>query len=262
MPDQSTLHRSHLATVTPVAESVSRRVMNKATLVANALKLIAFQTSWILFAIIGAALLSSSDDLVASGGLVSWNLAVALMVLQFCLIFVYPEWPINLSLCQKLRRVVSQRPDCPEWVDENARVVELVPRERWKKSAFETATDLLLIHVDDDCVMLEGDCDRYYFPAASILSAEFHPIRPPGWFTSTNMVIITAKTATGPIEIPIAFRDHQFGTLRNSRRRQAAIELVDQINRIAMGDQFQVVSFSESLPIRRASSNPYASPAF
>ena len=255
-PDQ------HLARITPIDSAQSRRVMNRWSLGINAAKLIAFQTLWIWFAAVGLFCFHSHVELMARFGFFAWQVAVVMMIFQFCMVFVYPEWPINIALCDKLRDSVASRTG-PLVADEFDRVVELVPRDRWFRNAFETATDLLAMRVDENGVWLEGDVDRYELPADSILSAEFQAIRPPGWFTSTNMVIITAKTATGAVELPIAYRDHQFGNLRNSRRRRRAMRLVDKINQIAKGGHYQMVAPPSSHVIARAAntSNPYAAPA-
>ena len=255
--------QSHLARVTPINPNEACRVMSTFSLIRNATKLVLFQTSWILFAIAGAVAIASDTHLVALLGLASWSVAVAMMLGQFCLVFVYPEWPINLSLCRSLRVAVANRSDRADWADERCenRIVELVPRDRWSKASLDTATDLLLIRIDEYGIQLEGDCDRYELPCESILGAELVSMRPPGWFTSTNMVVITVKTLDGPIELPIAYRDHRFGSLRNSRRRLAAIKLTEQINRIAVGSDFQLsVPIDAVDELRPVSMNPYASP--
>ncbi|NNE01009.1 MAG: hypothetical protein HKN47_27145 [Pirellulaceae bacterium] len=256
---------THLARVTPIDSGESMRVMNRFSLLSNSAALLLFQTVWIWFAILGACLMMGSSDLMSRFGLFSWQLAVVLLAMQLGLLFVYPEWPVNLLLCRRLRRAIATRSDRLSWAKQNnARVVELVPRERWRKNSFETATDLLLIRVDASGVLLEGDCDRYEMPADSILNAEFHAFRPPGWITSTNMVVITARTMDGPIEVPISYRDHRYGTLRSSRRRDDAIALVNQINAIAHGSQFQFstpLEPSNTAARPERSSNPYAAPA-
>lgn len=236
--------------------------MNKWTLGINSAKLIGFQTLWIWFALIGVFWFYSPIELTARIGFFAGQAAIVLLGLQFCLVFVYPEWPVNQSLCDKLRDSIAGR-DANRVADEFDRVVELVPRERWHEGAFETATDLLAIRVNENGIWMEGDVDRYELPAESILGAEFQSIRPPGWYTSSHMVVITAKTATGAIELPIAFRDHQFGELRNSRRRQTAMRLVDKINRIALGGHYQLVANPNRQVIARSANtnNPYAAPA-
>ena len=255
---------NHLAVVTPIDSSESNQVMNRLSLLMNSVKLIFVQTMWIWFAVAGMWMLGAPQEIVNRLGVAAWSTAIVLLLIQFCLVFVYPEWPVNTALCQRLRDSVLNRNDRASWVFQDAeiRVVELVPRERWHASSFETATDLLMLRVDTSGVWMEGDCDRYELPPESILGAEFVSIRPSGWFTSTNMVVITVRTAAGPIELPIAFRDHTLGTLRNSRRRMAAIALANDINLIAKGVQYRVDAPVVALIHRRSPSlNPYAAPA-
>ena len=252
----------HLARVTPIDPVHSHRVMNKWSLRFNAFKLIVLQTSWVWFALVAAFWFNSPIESAANISFFAWQIAAVLLVFQISIIFIYPQWPVNLSLCDNLRDSIAGR-DNNKVADEFDRVVELVPRDRWEQFSFETATDLLVIRVNDDGVWMEGDVDRYELPAESILSAQFQAVQPPGWYTSANMIIITAKTKTGSIELPIAYRDHQFGELRNSRRRQNAMRLVDKINRIAQGGHYQFVVEPDHQVIARSAcdDNPYAAPA-
>lgn len=246
-----------LAEITPVEPSQSRRVMNGWTIARNSIYLILFQTSWLWFAALGVLAMQWT---LASAAMACATIAIALLALQCFVVVVYPEWPINGWLCNQLRLAINDRTNKPDWVCDDSRVVELVPRERWDRASFETATDLLLIHVDESGVRLEGDCHRYNLPADSILGADLHILRPPGWITSTAMVIIIAKTDQGPIELPISYRDHGYGSLLFSARQSHAIELADAISRIAKGDQFQPIE-NDIVPfVLPVSTNPYAAP--
>jgi hypothetical protein len=253
---------SHLATIEPIEPSEAKRVMNYPSLIFHNVVFVALQTGWIWLSL--ACWYLSTAPVVAGQelGLLLLLISVAWLAAQFVVVFVYPEWPMNRRLSARLRRHVADRTDRPNWVtDPDLRVVELVPRERWNRLLLDTATDLLLLRVDSAGVMMEGDCDRYALPAESILGVELESIRPSGWFTDTHMVVIYARTDAGPVELPISYRDHQFGGLRNLRRRDQAMELVHRITNIAKGQQFQPLSGTER-PRESTSldANPYAPP--
>ncbi len=231
--------RSHLATITPIESGQARRVMNLPSLLMHNAAFVALQTGWLLLGIFSWALIRMPGGTERAVGVLGFWLAMMWLGCQFVIVFVYPEWPMNRLLSSRLRRSVSDRNDRPVWANDlDNRVVELVPRERWNQLLLDTATDLMLIRVDSLGVQMEGDCHRYDLPCESIIGVELHSIRPSGWFTDTHMVVIYARTGDGPVELPISYRDHQWGCLRNSRRREQALSLVDEINRIATGGSF------------------------
>jgi hypothetical protein len=198
--------------------------------------LIALQAGWVLAMFAGLLMLSINAVLAT----LMLMIALAWLCLQFALVFMYPEWPLNRLLSLRLRHSVEARPSplvSPS--DEGARVVELVPRSRWQKLALETATDLMLIRVDERGVWMSGDRCEYALPRDSILGAELHGVTPSGWFTATHMVIVYVRTEEGQIELPLAYRDHGFGSLRSSRRRAQAAELSSRILQIANGHRYQ-----------------------
>ncbi len=242
----------------------AKRVMNYPSLIVHNASFIAVQTGWIWLSMAGWYLFTAPLETGTHRlGLLCLLISVAWVTAQFVIVFVYPEWPMNRRLSARLRRHVADRGDRSNWAtDPDVRVVELVPRERWNKLLLDTATDLLLLRVDSAGVMMEGDCDRYELPAASILGVELESIRPSGWFTDTHMVIIYARTEAGPVELPISYRDHQFGALRNLRRRDQAMELVHRINSIAKGQQFHPLTTAAESPLEIPSvdANPYAPP--
>ena len=264
--------RSHLATITPIKPEEARRVMNLPSLLMHNAVFMGCQTGWILLALFSWMFVQLPSEAEKAAGVLGIWLAMMWLACQFVTVFVYPEWPMNRWLSSRLRACVSDRTDRRAWATGAAnRVVELVPRERWNQMLLDTATDLMLIRVDSSGVHMEGDRDRYEIPGESILGVELHSIRPTGWFTDTHMVIIYARTENGPIELPISYRDHEFGCLRNSRRREQALALVDEINRIATGGLYGPLgspnaaeSRHPSLPLRDSSIsslNPYAAPS-
>ncbi|QDT12478.1 hypothetical protein [Planctomycetes bacterium K23_9] len=230
---------SSLARIWPVHPGDANRVMNGFSLAINSIKLVVFQTLWVWFIVFAIAASFLQRSVVGALPTIACGTGLGLLALQFCLLCVYPEWPINRSLCRKLRRSVFARIDRPSWTkDSTGRVVELVPREKWRGSHFETATDLMVLHLHCDGLAMEGDRDHYDLPSDSILDAQIEEIRPAGWLAPLPMIVITARTQKGVVELPIAFRDHGLGDLRPSRRRDQAIALVDQINAVASGAVF------------------------
>ena len=230
-------HPAHLATITPINSGEAGRIMNLPSLLLHNALLLMVLCGWVALIPTGALL---SVRVPFSGWVVlAWIVATTVVI------FIYPEWPVNRLFCARLRRAIVRRNDRPKWVtDPEHRVVELVPRENWAGSqwALETASDLLLLRIDSTGVQLEGDRDRYALPHASIIHAELQTTRPSGWFTDVHMVVICARTDAGPVELPISYRDHGLGSLRCSRRRDEAIDLVDKINQVATGGFYQPVT--------------------
>ncbi len=253
----------HLASVTPVGRAFAGRVLNPLNLTFQTLMIFAASSGWCLLTL-GGLVVSISGPPGASVGLVMVFTSMIWFVAVCVLGFVYPEWPHNRRLCQQLlnRVEIGTPPDISPF-DPSTRVVELVPRDRWKKFCLETATDLMMMQVDEDGVWMKGDRYRYEIPRESILAAEYQGIRPPGWFCQSHMVILYVRTAAGTIDLPISYRDHRFGSLRSSRRRAEAMALVEKVNRIAKGQLYQppLAPVSPVPSSSSRSSNPYAAPA-
>lgn len=179
----------------------------------------------------------------------------------------FPEWPGNQLLAFRMRRLARRRGSRDSY-----RMVEWVPRENWQAVKLETASDLMLIHVSETGVLMEGDRQNYDFPSASIIDASVHSVRPTGCFHAMHYVILTVRTASGPMEFPIAFRDPRLGRLRSSARRREAFELQSRIAAIATGSDFSF-SLQDSVaeqdtdrgteqlpPFASQLANPYAAP--
>jgi hypothetical protein len=251
---------NHLAQIKPVDRRYSQNLLGLANVSFSALVLTAFQAGWVLAMFAGLMMLGV-NGWVAVGMLL---IALAWLCLQFALVFMYPEWPLNRLLAARLARGIAARPDplvAPS--ADGVRVVELVPRSRWQKLALETATDLMLLRVDSRGVWMTGDRSEYSLPRDSILGAELHAVTPSGWFTATHMVILYVRTEDGPVELPVAYRDHGFGSLRSSRRRAQASELLGRILQIANGHRFQPPTEPPGNVIARAprwSDNPFQTP--
>lgn len=256
-----TEHSDHIASIKPVDPSQSGNVLGVLGLLVMAVGLVAFQAGWVLMMFVGLMAIQVSGLLAFA--LLSFS--AAWLVLQFVLVFMYPEWPLNRVLAARLRESVKLR-DLPlvPADQRGSRVVELVPRDRWRRLALETATDLMLIHVDQFGVWMTGDRHEYSLPADSILAAELESIKPSGWFTQTHMVVLYVRTGDGPIELPIAYRDHDLGGLSSNRRRGEAMELLERIQRIARGSYYEPPIAPDTGQIRTASrwsNNPFEAPA-
>ena len=249
-----------IAHIRPVGRRQSGNLLSLASLLVSSALLIAFQAGWVLAMFAGLLMLSIN----ATAAAVMLLISLAWLCLQFALVFMYPEWPLNRLLTHRLCRSVETRLNpLVSPAEEGVRVVELVPRPRWQKLALETATDLMLIRVDDQGVWMTGDRCEYSLGRDSILGAELHSVTPSGWFTATHMVIVYVRTDEGQIELPLAYRDHGFGSLRSSRQRAEAADLLSRILRVARGHLYQPPIEPPRSEIARAprwSANPFQSP--
>ncbi len=247
----------HLAIITPVDRRESSKILSLSSLFAHSIGLAAFQAGWVVL-IISA---SVTAHFTLLGGAMILMTGLAWLVMQFALVFSYPEWPLNRLLCWRLRNGIRKRktasvsPDDPD-----TRVVELVPRERWRRLSMETATDLMLMRIDDHGVWMTGDRHEYQLPKASIIDVTLQSSRPPGWFTPTHVVILVVRTESGPTELPISYRDHGLGNLGRAKRQHEAVEMVNAILAIASGQRYQppTVPASELDLLVDRSDNPYA----
>jgi hypothetical protein len=271
----------HLATIDPVDPKYARRIICTSNAIQMNLLLVVFQTSWILVLVLGYCLARWSSSqagifiTMATSGFFAFLFCAALLVSAF----TYPEYPINQWLCRKVRRSLQSRADeTGQFLldrsmigDSEFPVVDMIPRDRWQKVAMETAVDIGMIQFGKDGVRIEGDVYRYLLPAESIYEARLESLMPLGWFCSAHMIIIYARTADGPIEIPMTIRDTRFGGLRSSRRRERARAMVEQIQSIARGAEYQspapLVDASFAPPegarstVQALDTNPYAPPS-
>lgn len=260
------------ARITPVDPQYAGKVLNPWNLVWYNLLvfgfLVTFGIGWCLFLAVTGFFLGMFIGASATASAVFAALLVLvgyLCMLFLCFGFAYPEWPLNCVFCRQFLRSVERRDDpflSP--FDPRIRVVELVPRNRWhKKFCLDTATDLMMIRVDQQGVWMQGDHDRYELPAESILGAELESTRPPGCYPMFR-VTLYVRTPTGPIDLPISYRDHKWGSLRSSQRRAQAESLAAQINGIAKGHRYRPLQspIIDHQPRTASwSANPYAAPA-
>ncbi|MEL6105096.1 MAG: hypothetical protein AAFU85_03635 [Planctomycetota bacterium] len=190
--------------------------------------------------------------------------SASLLLLGYWLIS-YPEWPANQGLRKRLVRAIRRR-DPREIAAEEPlgaqRMVEWVPRDNWIATELETASDVMLIRVDECGIDMEGDKQRYRFPAAAIIDVGVESTRPAGCFHQMHFVVLWLRTETGPIEFPIAYRDHGLSSLASKIRYQDAMELCQRIANIATGGDFSYQHSTHETPSRPAHQplNPFAAP--
>jgi hypothetical protein len=257
---------SHLARITAIdlsddtAAVFAGGVFGFRGLFMHSTLLLLFQAGWTFLMLLGS-ILGSHDAAVGTTLVV---LAAAWMTTQFMLVATYPEWPLNRLLCRRLRQAVAKRRNPVVRADErDVRVVELVPRERWRKLSMENATDLMLMRIDPTGVWMTGDGFEYALPCEAILSAELHSLRPPGCFAMTHIVVLYVRTAQGPLELPLSYRDHSLGSLTSRKRRAAAMQMAERINNMAKGYYYQPPTAPEIEVLAAAdtaAASPFVSP--
>ena len=261
----------HLARIAPVEHPNAGTVLSLAWKLALNAALVTIPAATILIQLflfwLGFRLSSATSLAVVFCGLLTVS------AINAGWIGTYPEWPMNRWLEARLRRACRKRHENQTkmgWI-ENARMVEWVPRPNWSATKLETAVDVMLIRVRDDGVEMEGDSGRYFLPCGSIIDTLLESRRPSGCFHRLHYVILTVRTEAGPMELPLAYRDHRLGQLRSAHRQHAAAELCNSIARIATGGDFTYTDSDKRSPaidsghdqVRAPSwdtPNPYASP--
>ena len=261
----------HLARIEPVADGHAGRVLTlRWKLLLNlSLLLIPVMMVGLFVPILGLlALVGSGRAMLVA--------AVAIPVIlaaQVSWAGTYPEWPMNQLLVWRLRRCCRRRMPGRQfnWVD-TARMVEWVPRENWSATKLDTAKDVMLIEINDSGIQMEGDFSSYVFPRASMIDVEVESIRPTGCFHQLHFVVITVRTEAGPMEFPLAYRDHRLGRLRSRHRLHQTRALCQQIRSIATGGDFSYSDPDDGRVLHaghlrspiagpaQPSPNPYAAP--
>lgn len=247
------------ATIVPVNHDRWGRVLGLSSLLWHSGLLVLLQTGWALL-LFGGLYLGGVHPAL---GWCLLPLSPVWFFVQILLLLVYPEWPLNLLLCARLRRHVSRRRD--RLVDdkqlETARVVEWVPRESIGRQSLETAKDLMLIVVDEDGIWMSGDAAEYALPKEAILSVEVETVRNSGWYTPSHMVVLEIRTQNRIQELMITYRDYTLGHLASRKRRREAEELAQSIEEIACGQRSIICEMSSPLPSEpHFSTNPYQPP--
>jgi hypothetical protein len=271
----------HLAIIDPVDDKYARRIICTSNAIQMNVLMVVYSTLWIPVLALGYFLARLSTSSI--GFFVTMAVAgifVLLFTGALCVSLLnYPEYPVNQFLGWKVRRSLKRRADeTGQFLfdrsiidDVEYPVVDLIPRDRWRKVALETAVDIGVIQIGNDGVRIEGDVYRYDLPAESIFEARVESVVPIGWWCSAYMMIVYARTSSGPIELPMTIRDVRFGGLRSSRRRERAEAMVRQIQAIARGAEYQSpeppvdASYARPESARLAGTtldtNPYAPPS-
>ncbi|MEO1526171.1 MAG: hypothetical protein AAFX06_12095 [Planctomycetota bacterium] len=219
----------------------------------------AFLTALPLIFLAGLASLAKS---VWTTWTVLGGVGMSMSILAFWLLS-YPEWPTNRCLHWRLNRVVRRRgKHALVSPNRQTRMAEWVPRENWRSPRLETAADVMLLRVDRDGVWMEGDRARYHFTPSSLIDVSLQSVRPAGCFHQLHFVVLIVRTDKGPVEYPIAYRDHGLTSLSSHARYIDAAELCQQIAAIATGGDFTVHPAHESVqrPQPKQRLNPFAAP--
>ena len=271
----STDTNHHDARITPVESGHANRVLNRWSLLRN---FVVTQTLGFLYGVACCLLPLLATQFFADAVNAGFEATLGLILLSTLCgaaaamiglnLYGFPSLLIDRRICRRFLKTIKGRAD--SWISPSEappRVVEWVPRERWRKRlCLDTAIDLMIIQVDQRGVWMMGDRYQYELPAESILGAELEGFRPPCCSFEIYMVTIIVRTKEGPIELPISYRDYRWSELRGSRRRLQAMNLVEQINAAARGELFRpprppsVDDAHEHLGWQ-PSNNPYAAPA-
>jgi hypothetical protein len=175
-----------------------------------------------------------------------WGIALAGIALGIaCLAMivkaaVYFQRLASRTLHRSAGREFSQRPEVVvDPADPNAIFVDVTPREHWTKSNWmlETAGDVGFLRIDKTYRMLvfEGDKERYWIPAASIISCEVEQVEPPSSFMAQTdsyphfVVVVKAGHRDGPWEAPFSVRHDPHGSFRGRSHQARARELQERI---------------------------------
>ncbi|MFK8112829.1 MAG: hypothetical protein AB8B91_11535 [Rubripirellula sp.] len=256
------LSNQPLARITPLESSVAGRTLNpwfnawlacKAFVVAMALQLVLMM---------GCAFLTSFFVGSIEVGMAMFLLTV--LVCFVCMVFgPGVTWMMNRSMHRRFFHKVDLRANpIISPFDTTAKVVALIPRERWKKAiCWSMATDLMLMEIDDRGVWMKGDWYGYELPAESIMAVECETIREPISVSCRHLVLIHVRTADGMVELPIGFLNDEL-LIRKSQWHARTVDLSEQIRRIAKGHRYCEPMAPVVNPVKQSelSMNPYAAP--
>jgi hypothetical protein len=146
--------------------------------------------------------------------------------------------PSSLWINTKLRHMLKQRPQAPNWVDDPERpLMGLTSRDKFTKVSITLYNDLMIVNLDSDARLLHmyGDQYIYTIPVDAIMSCE-----PERFFASLDreqrMEIWCTKLLvnleSGPAELLIAKQHVRLTPFTNKRRCMNEIEFCNSINRL------------------------------
>jgi hypothetical protein len=173
-----------------------------------------------------------------------WVGAVALVWMFGWLVFglVWNLWfaryPTSRFMARRTRHAFELRPNpAVDLNDPDLVFVDIIPRIKWGKAMMENATDIGFLQLDSrrHLLIFEGDRQRYWIPAESILSVthEFWASAGQHQFQSSptlnHLVVVRALTAEGPWETWFYRRQNAFRPQTANRRLADALELEAKI---------------------------------
>lgn len=253
-----TRQSDHLAQISPVVNQRRGQVLNLKNLVLNAVLLVLIHTSWIF--VLFAVFFTTGSPRMLSPALTALLLVLGIgfqVMINRC----YPEWPLNHLVRRRLKRRLRR---CGHLPDKNKHTdlvfAEWIPRDRWQGQHLDNAVDVMFARVEAGNLIMAGDQYHYLIPGASILDVEFQTVTLRGWMTPTHLVILTLRTEEGPIEMPMARRDFEFGSLRPSQRRLLTLQWCDELMSIARGSEYAAPLIAREPYATDRSSNPYHPP--
>ncbi len=228
-----------VAIVTPVDEEFRQRVRNRSYSwqinLRDLMPVVHFLTGLGCIAICVGLLVTDGIGFKLLGVLFGVLAAVAVgwgfYTSQWCLCVYGNRWGEK-----RLRTELARRPETiVDLADDDLRYVSIIPRESFAKVRLTMASDLLLMKIDNarKQLRLEGDCDRYVIPFASILNCQplcfFHPIDAQHT-QQLWMVRLLLQLEAGEQEILLCLVQTDFSPQSNRRRATNATEFCERIN--------------------------------
>jgi hypothetical protein len=162
-------------------------------------------------------------------------LFIVYCVYESCLIGIYPA----RCYLRWLRERIDTRPDAIVAADDpDAFFVQIIPRENWRISMGENASDVGLLRVDYKRKELryEGDLERWTVPAESVMSIRLELFTPPAGLPLLNehtVAMLAVDLGDRDVwETPLAAHPVHFELWTPGKRRRGAELLEDVIGHL------------------------------
>lgn len=191
---------------------------------------LAFVPAGLLF-----GLMAKPPDWLAAMALV-WLFAC--MILSLGWIMFYPTYFTTRFMKRQSRKAFAARADSAvDWQDPELIFVDIIPRTNWGKQMLENATDIGFLELNKERqeLIFEGDRERYWIPADSILDIKHEFFADPVQHemqsspSLNHLIVVRAMTETGPWETWFYRRHHTAKPRTAKRRLQDALELESRI---------------------------------
>jgi hypothetical protein len=206
-----------------------------------------------------AALLIWGVDTEAS--VIAGGILFGLAVLLFIGYVIYESYFIGLypARCylRWLRERIDRRRDAIIAADDpDAFFVQIIPRENWKVSMGENASDMGLLVIDykRQEVRYEGDVERWTVPAECIRSFKLRSFTPPNGVSFLNqftVVLLQVELDDRDIwESPLAAQPIHFEMWTPAKRRRRAELLQDAIGHLVDPERYPRVEDEALWPLR------------